>query len=98
MSNCSNLVEFPQFAVSAPTGVFLNPLTGAVWELVVIEAKLMVDVPHFSFQLAPNSPTRFIPVNCLVYLEFEFEHPHPHNSWQMHIYAKGSKRATFQAI
>ena len=98
MSNCPNLVEFPDFAVSVPTGVFLNPLTGAVWKLVVNEAKLMVDVPHFSFQLTPNSPTRFRPVNCLINLEFEFENPHPHNYWQMHIYAKGIKRATFQAI
>ena len=98
MSNSPNLVEFPNFAVSAPTGIFLNPLTGSIWELLVIEAKLRVDVPNFSFQLAPISPTRFKPVNCLVNLEFAFENPHPHNYWLLHIYAKGIKRATFQAI
>jgi hypothetical protein len=100
MSSSPNFIELPGIEVSALTGVYLNPATGAVWELFIQDGKLLVDVPNCSFQMAPSSPTIFRPVNTLVNLEFEFEkpHPHPNHPRLMHIYAKGIRRATFEAL
>lgn len=95
MNNLSSLVEIIDRELEAKTGVFLNPKTGNAWELYVQDGKLIVEVPNFSFQIFPSSPTRFKPVNTLINLEIEFEKLTARKSLQMHIYAKGIKRATF---
>ena len=75
--------------------MFLNPQTGAVWKLSVQNRKLIVDVPHFSFEILPVSNTRFIPINTQIGVELEFEKPPVRNHLLLHVYAKGIKRATF---
>jgi len=80
------------------TGFFRNPITGTVWELSIKDEKLMVDVPNFTFQVEPLSLTKFIPVNTLVKLEIEFEKHSQNQPLLMHLYAKGIKRATFEAF
>lgn len=95
MNNLSSLVEIIDRELEAKTGVFVNPKTGNAWELYVQDGKLIVEVPNFSFQISPSSPTRFKPVNPLINLEIEFEKPTQPKSLKMHIYAKGIKRATF---
>lgn len=78
------------------TGEFLNRGTGTVWKVYVKDAALMVEVPHFNFQLAPLSATRFKPVNSQVKMEVEFQ-PVAQGCF-MHVYVQGSERATFEAI
>jgi hypothetical protein len=95
MGNSFSLIELIDRELEAKTGVFLNPKTGTAWELYIQEDKLLIEVPNFSFQISPSSPTRFKPVNTLINLEIEFEKPNRHNSLSMHIYAKTIKRATF---
>ncbi|MBD2309360.1 hypothetical protein H6G17_28300 [Chroococcidiopsis sp. FACHB-1243] len=98
MSPVSKFVELPEKEVSAKTGVFLNPVTEAVWELTVKEGKLIVAVPNFSFQISPFSPNKFIPVNTSIDLKIEFEKHGQNNPLLMHLYAKGIKRATFEPL
>jgi len=98
MSPSPKLSEIPGLEVSTYTEIFLNRVTGTVWTLFIQSSNLIIDVPNFSFQLSPFSPTRFRPVNPAVNLEFEFEQPNQNNSSLMHIYAKGIKRATFDAL
>lgn len=97
MSSSPKFIELPEIEVSALTGIYLNPATGAVWELFIQDGKLMVDVPNFSFQISPLSKTKFRPVNTQVNLEIEFEKHYQNNSLLMHLYAKGIKRANFES-
>jgi len=83
--------------IKAKTGIFLNPATGAMWEVFIKEGKLLIDVPNFSFQISPLSHTRFRPVHTQIDLEFEFE-PRQNQPLLLHIYAKGINRATFAAL
>lgn len=98
MSPVSKFIELPEKEVSAKTGIFLNAVTGAIWELSVKEGKLIVTVPNFSFQISPFSSNKFIPVNTLVNLEIEFEKYRQNDTLLMHLYAKGIKRATFETL
>ena len=84
-------------AIKAKTGIFLNPATGAVWDVWIKEGKLLIDVPNFSFELSPSSHTRFKPVHAQIDLEFEFDLGQ-NQPLLLHIYAKGINRATFIAI
>jgi hypothetical protein len=98
-----SFIERAASEIKAYTGIFLNLKTGSVWSLVLNEAELLVEVPHFSFKLAPLSRTKFRPVNPIIKLEFEFENNDSRNSllinpWLMHIYAKDVRRATFEAL
>lgn len=95
MSNSSSLIELIEPKLEAKTGVFLNPKTGNAWEMYSKNGEITVEVPNFSFQISPSSPTRFKPVNTLINLEIEFEKQSQTKSLRMHIYAKGTKRATF---
>lgn len=98
-----SLIKLSEQEVKAKIGTFFNPKTGCVWELYLEDGKLLVEVPHFIFQLAPLSRIKFRPVNARINLEFEFENEHYRNPLLgnpllMHIYAKGIRRATFQAV
>ena len=95
MKNSSSLIEIIDRELEAQTGVFLNPKTGTAWELYIQGEELIIEVPNFSFQISPSSPTRFKPVNTLINLEIEFEKPSQRTSLRMHVYAKNIKRATF---
>jgi hypothetical protein len=95
MNNLSILVETIDRELEFKTGIFLNPKTGNTWKLSVRNGELIVEVPNFSFQIYPSSPTRFRPVNTSINLEVEFEKQSQPKSLQMYIYAKGIKRATF---
>ena len=97
-SDSKSLFKPPEKQVSEATGLFLNPVTEAVWSLSIKDEKLTIDVPNFRFQLSPLSSTKFIPVDPLIKLEFEFETPSENQPCLMHIYAKGVKRASFQAL
>ena len=83
--------------VSDKTGIFHNSVTGTDWQLSIRDDKFMVDVPNFNFQLSPISENKFIPVSSEIALEFEFEQSESSDRWIMNIYAKGIKRATFEA-
>lgn len=95
MNNFSSLVEVLDQELESKTGIFLNPKTGNAWELHIKKGKLLIEVPNFSFEISPSSPTRFKPVNTIVNLEIEFEKQSEPKVLRMHIYAKGIKRATF---
>lgn len=77
-------------------GEFLNRGTGTVWKVYVKDAALMVEVPHFNFQLAPISANRFKPVNSQVKIEIELETTDQKGF--MHVYAQGNERATFELL
>jgi len=97
-SDSKSLFDLSEKGISAATGLFLNPVTEAVWSLSIKDKKLTIDVPNFSFQLSPLNSTKFRPVDPSINLEFEFETPSQSHSCLMHIYAKGIKRASFQAL
>lgn len=78
------------------TGEFLNRDTGNVWKVYVKDADLMVEVPHFNFQLTPLSATRFKPANSQVKMEVEFQTVD--QGCFMYVYVQGSERAIFEAI
>jgi hypothetical protein len=95
MDNYFSLIETIDRELEAKTGIFINPKTGNAWELYIQEEKLIIEVPNFSFQISPSSLNRFKPVDTLINLEIEFEKQVQTKALQMHIYAKGIKRATF---
>jgi type II secretory pathway component PulC len=92
-----SFIKLPEQEIEGKTGVFLNPKTGHVWELSIKDGKLIVDVPNYSFQIAPLSNTKFTPLNSQVNIEFEFEKQGQNAPLLMHLYAKGIQRATFEA-
>lgn len=79
------------------TGFWRNPMTGAVWELSVKDGRLMINVPNFSFQISPLSPTEFRPTDTAVNLDIHFE-LNQNQPFLMHVLAKGIRRATFEAL
>ncbi len=93
-----SFIKLSEQEIQAKTGIFSNPKTGSIWELYINDGKLLVEVPHFNFQIAPSSRTKFKPVNSLINLEFEFDNNSYRNPLLMHIYAKGIRRATFEAL
>ena len=98
MSSSPKFIKLSDQEVKAKTGVFLNRVTGSVWQLFLEDDKLMVMVPNLRFQISPLSQNIFIPANPLINIEFEFEKFQPNNPLFMHLYAKGIKRATFEAL
>ncbi|MES1024362.1 hypothetical protein ABN584_15845 [Gloeocapsa sp. BRSZ] len=98
MNSEFEFVKSPHFVISGDAITFLNRATETAWQLYLDEGKLMIDVPNHSFQIFPNNLTRFRPVNSLIELEFEFEQSASNYPCFMHIYAKGIKRATFEAV
>lgn len=98
MRNSSSLIELIDQELETKTGVFLNPKTGNTWELYIQNRKLMVEVPNYSFQIAPSSKNRFRPVDTSINLEFEFDKPNQYRTLWMRVYAKGIKRANFLLI
>lgn len=95
MNNSYNLIKLIDRELEAKTGVFINPRTGNAWEVYLQDGELFIEVPNFSFQISPSMSNRFRPVDTLINLEIEFEKPNQYSSLQMHVYAKGIKRATF---
>jgi hypothetical protein len=77
---------------------FLNPVTKAVWKLDIKDEKLIINVPNFSFQITPLSTSKFRPVNTSINIEIEFAKHEQNDILLMHLYAKGIKRATFEAL
>ena len=98
MITTSGFIKLPEQEVEAKTGLFRNPATGAVWKLSRQNEQLIIDVPNFSFQIAPLSETKFLPVPASIKLEIEFEKQGNNQPLLMHLYAKGIKRATFQIL
>lgn len=96
MSFTQNDTRLTEQELQTMTGEFLNRVTGNVWKVYVKDAALMVEVPHFNFQLTPLSATRFKPVNSQVKMEVEFQTVA--QGCFMYVYAQGSERATFEAI
>ena len=97
MTSSPKFIKLSNQEVKAKTGVFLNRVTGSVWQLFLEDEKLMVIVPNFRFQICPLNPNMFIPVDTDVNLEFEFE-SRPNDPLFMNLYAKSIKRATFEAL
>ena len=97
-STTSSMIELLKPEIITRAMLLFNPATGGIWELSVQNGKIVIDVPHFSFQIASNSTSKFRPVNPLINLEFEFEKQQQRQPLLMHIYAKGIKRATFKAL
>lgn len=77
---------------------FVNQKTETLWILSISQEKLIIDVPNFQFQIYPISPTKFKPANTLIKLDIEFETDNKTQSLLMHLYAKGIKRASFEAF
>ena len=98
MSNSSSLIELIDQELEAKTGLFFNLKRRIIWELYIQDGELIVKVHNFSFQITPSSKSKFRPVNTLINLEIEFEKLSPFGYLNMHIYAKGRKRATFFLI
>jgi hypothetical protein len=90
VSNSSSFIELPYH--------FLNPVTKTVWKLDIKDEKLIVNVPNFKFEIAPLSQSKFRPVNPVLDIELEFEKHDQNELLLMHLYAKGIKRATFEAL
>lgn len=91
-----SFIELSEQEIESKTGTFLNPKTGYIWELSIKDGRLMVDVPNYSFEIAPLSNTKFRPVNPQINIEFEFEQDQ-NAPLLMRVYAKGMQRATFEA-
>ena len=98
MRNSFKSIELGDFEVSHQAGVFINSVNKTFWELSVKDGQLIVDAPHFSFQIFPLSSTRFKTVNSSINLEIEFEKHDQNKPLLMHLYAKGIKRATFESV
>ncbi|MBV9388061.1 MAG: hypothetical protein JOZ78_16695 [Chroococcidiopsidaceae cyanobacterium CP_BM_ER_R8_30] len=98
MNSNSSLFKLPDKEVLGATGLYHNPVTKAVWYLSIEDRRLTINVPNFSFQLSPLSAAKFRPVDPSINLEFEFETSNQGQPYLLHIYAKGIKRASFQAL
>ena len=96
MTYAHDAPQLTEQKLQSMAGEFLNRATGAIWKVYVQDAALMVEVPHFNFQLTPLSANRFKPVNSQVKIEVEFQ-PVAQSCF-MYVYVQGSKRATFAAI
>lgn len=94
----SELATFPWRQVLSQSNNFVNPLTGTVWQLSVEKDIISIDVPNYNFKISPISSNKFKPLSPTIKLEFEFEQPDHSKSCVMHIYAKGIKRASFEAV
>lgn len=83
--------------LQAKAGLFVNRITGMVWNIHVKDAAIVVQVPpHFTFQLNPLSGTKFIPIDSQVKLEVEFETVG--QKCLMYVYTKNHDRATFEQL
>lgn len=76
----------------------INRKTGAIWSLTFKQKHLTIDVPNFSFQIYSCSPTQFKPIDPEMKIEIEFDEDYQNQKLLMYLYAKGMKRATFEAL
>lgn len=77
-------------------GIYINRATGMVWEVHVKDDDLVVEVPHFTFQLTRLFANRFKPSNSQIKIEIEFETVD--QNCFMHVHAKGSEKAIFELL
>ncbi|MDV2992332.1 MAG: hypothetical protein N4J56_001986 [Chroococcidiopsis sp. SAG 2025] len=80
-----------------PTNL-INRKTGAIWVLTFKQKYLKIDVPNFSFQIYSCSPTQFKPIDPEMKIDIEFDEDYQSQNLLMHLYAKGIRRATFEAL
>lgn len=76
----------------------INRKTGTIWLLSFRQRELTIDVPNFCFQIHSFSPTQFKPTDPEMRIEIEFEQENQQPNLLMHLYAKGEKRASFEAL
>lgn len=82
-----------------PEPIFLiNRKTSTIWSLAFKQKQLIIDVPNFSFSIYSFSSTKFKPANPEMIIEIEFDEDDRYQNLLMHLYAKGIKRATFEAL
>jgi hypothetical protein len=87
-----------QIKVEPEPILLINRMTNALWKLAFRQEKLTIDVPNYSFQINSFTPTKFKPANPEMKLEIEFEKDYYSQNLLMHLYAKGIKRASFEAL
>jgi hypothetical protein len=96
LENVEQLID--QMKVEPAPTLLINRATDAIWQMAFRQEKLAIDVPNYSFQINSFTPTKFKPVNPEIKLEIEFEKDYHSQNLLMHLYAKGIKRASFEAI
>ncbi|MBD2307527.1 hypothetical protein H6G17_18810 [Chroococcidiopsis sp. FACHB-1243] len=80
-----------------PTNL-INRKTGAIWLLTFKQKHLTISVPNFSFPIYSCSPTQFKPIDPEMKIDIEFDEDYQNQNLLMHLYTKGLKRATFEAL
>lgn len=96
LENIEELID--QVKVDPEPTLLINRVTDTIWQLAFKQEKLTIDVPNYSFQIHSFTPTRFKPDNPEMKLEIEFEKDYHSQNLLMHLYAKGEKRASFEAL
>ncbi|MGL4620131.1 hypothetical protein [Chroococcidiopsis sp.] len=76
----------------------INRKTGAIWSLALKQKQLTINVPNFNFQIHSFTPTKFKPIDPEMRIEIEFDLDYQNQNLLMHLYAKDTKRATFEAV
>ncbi|MBE9016989.1 hypothetical protein IQ272_12770 [Chroococcidiopsidales cyanobacterium LEGE 13417] len=94
--NVENLIDNIKIEPE-PTNL-INRKTGAIWVLTFKQKHLTISVPNFSFPIYSCSPTQFKPIDPEMKIDIEFDEDERHQNLLMHLYAKGEKRATFEAL
>lgn len=84
--------------IEPETTSLINRKTGAIWSLALKQKRLTIDVPNFSFQIYSCSPSKFRPIDPEMKIDIEFDEDYQNQNLLMHLYAKGLKRATFEAL
>lgn len=96
LENVEQIID--QMKVELEPTLLINRTTDALWKLAFRQEKLVIDVPNYSFQINSFTPTKFKPANSEIKLEIEFEKDYHSQNLLMHLYAKGIKRASFEAL
>lgn len=76
----------------------INRKTSTIWSLAFKQNRLTINVPNFDFPIYSFTPTKFRPIDPDMKIEIEFDEDWQNQNLFMHLYAKGMKRATFEAV
>jgi len=91
-------IGLPKKELKDKVGTFRDPKTGAICELYLKDAKLMVNLFDTDFQIAPLSRTQFRSADAGFDTDVRFEKQDQKKPLLMHVEVEGEKPVTFEAI
>jgi CubicO group peptidase (beta-lactamase class C family) len=94
----TQIIEIPSIDLESKTGFYQNSETGTVWELLIKDGKLIVEVSGMSFTIAPVSSSHFVIMDIPSNVDVKFEESGLSEPSYLYVSVEGKTRDVFQRL